>query len=81
MCIRDRPYHLGNIDVLKERTASLYAEDRDKPLRKSHENPYIQSLYSEYLGQPCGKLAHELLHTHYYDRKPTVDTTPANLKK
>lgn len=76
-----QPYHLGNIDVLKERTASLYAEDRDKPLRKSHENPYIQSLYSEYLGQPCGKLAHELLHTHYYDRKPTVDTTPANLKK
>ena len=67
--------------MLKERTASLYAEDRDKPLRKSHENPYIQSLYSEYLGQPCGKLAHELLHTHYYDRKPTVDTTPANLKK
>ena len=76
-----QPLHHGNSDVLYARANALYREDANKPLRKSHENPYIQSLYSEYLGQPCGKLAHELLHTHYYDRKPTVDTTPANLKK
>lgn len=76
-----QPYHLGDIGVLEERTASLYAEDRQKPLRKSHENPYIQSLYREYLGEPCGHRAHELLHTTYTDRKPVVDTTPANPRK
>lgn len=76
-----QPYHLGDIGVLKQRTASLYAEDRGKPLRKSHENPYIQQLYREFLGEPCGHRAHELLHTQYTDRKQVVDTTPANPKK
>lgn len=73
-----QPYHLGDIGILKQRTASLYAEDRDKPLRKSHENPYIRLLYKEFLGEPCGKAAHELLHTHYYDRKTTVETEPSS---
>ena len=37
-------------------------------LRKSHENPDIKKLYAEYLGEPNGHRAHELLHTHYTDR-------------
>lgn len=49
------------------------AEDAAKPLRKSHENPDIQALYEEFLGEPCGPLSHELLHTRYYDRKPVVE--------
>ncbi|WP_368320685.1 iron hydrogenase small subunit, partial [Parabacteroides distasonis] len=36
------------------------------------ENPYIQQLYSEYLGEPCGPKAHKLLHTHYIDRKEVI---------
>ena len=75
-----QPYHRGNISVLKERTASIYGEDVAKPLRKSHENPYIQTLYKEFLGEPCGHLAHELLHTHYYNRKPVVEPCPTNKK-
>ena len=39
-----------------------------KALRKSHENPSIAKLYEEYLGEPNGHKAHELLHTHYYAR-------------
>lgn len=70
-----QPYHRGNAELLKQRTASLYAEDRGKPLRKSHENPDIQKLYKEFLGKPCSYLSHELLHTHYYDRKPVVEST------
>lgn len=73
-----QPYHLGQVEVLRERTASLYAEDREKPLRKSHENPYIAALYRDFLGEPCGHRAHELLHTAYDDRKTVVDTNPAN---
>ena len=57
-----------DIDLRSERAKALYNEDRALPLRKSHENPYIQKLYEEYLGKPCGHKSHELLHTHYQAR-------------
>ena len=68
-----QPYHRGDASLLAMRAAALYGEDADKNLRKSHENPYVQQLYGEFLGEPCGHLAHELLHTSYYDRKPVVE--------
>jgi len=55
-------------DVRTKRLAGLYTEDESKALRKSHENPYIQQLYADYLGKPGGRLSHELLHTHYVPR-------------
>lgn len=64
-----QPYHHGNIDILKKRMEGIYREDEGKTLRKSHENPYIKKLYDEYLGEPYGEKAHELLHTHYVKRK------------
>ncbi len=57
------------IDLKAERAKALYSEDANLPLRKSHENPYVKALYDEYLGEPCGHKAHELLHTHYVARK------------
>ena len=72
---------MGYIRLLQERPESLYAEDAHKPLRKSHENPYIQSLYRDFLGEPCGHLSHELLHTRYYNRKPVVEPCSTNTKK
>ena len=57
-----------DLDPRKVRAAGLYAEDEAKVIRKSHENPDIQKLYAEYLGEPNGHLAHELLHTTYTDR-------------
>ena len=67
-----QPFHRGRMEVLRRRASALYREDANKPLRKSHENPYIQQLYSEYLGEPCGPKAHKLLHTHYIDRKEVI---------
>jgi len=63
-----QPFHHGDVNVIKRRASSLYKEDVDKVRRKSHDNPYIISLYKEYLGEPCGPLSHKLLHTHYLDR-------------
>ena len=68
-----QPFHRGRMEVLRKRAAALYQEDRSKTLRKSHENPYIQALYANYLGEPCGPRAHELLHTHYFDRKEAIN--------
>jgi iron-only hydrogenase group A len=63
-----QPYHHGNIEILKARAAAVYREDEGKKLRKSHENPDIQKLYKEFLGEPCGEKSHHLLHTHYFDK-------------
>ncbi|MDR1393748.1 MAG: [FeFe] hydrogenase, group A [Bifidobacteriaceae bacterium] len=54
--------------IREKRLQAIYRADEAKTLRKSHENPYIQRLYDDYLGQPCGHLAHDLLHTHYTAR-------------
>ncbi|MBR4411652.1 MAG: iron hydrogenase small subunit, partial [Firmicutes bacterium] len=55
-------------DLRAERAKALYSEDAAMTLRKSHENPVIQELYKEFLGEPGGHKAHELLHTHYVKR-------------
>lgn len=70
-----QPFHHGDMDVIKRRASALYKEDVDKVRRKSHENPYIISLYKDYLGEPCGPLSHKLLHTHYSDRRPHLPDT------
>lgn len=63
-----QPLHHGNSDVLYARANALYREDANKPLRKSHDNPYIQKLYEEYLGKPLGEKSEMLLHTHYFNK-------------
>lgn len=63
-----QPQHYGDAGKLKARTKALYEEDRNKPLRKSHQNPYIIKLYEEFLGKPMSEKAHHLLHTHYFNR-------------
>lgn len=55
-------------DVKALRAKALYMEDESSAIRKSHENPYVQTLYKEYFTEPCSHKAHELLHTHYTKR-------------
>jgi len=64
-----QPLHHGNSAIIKARQKAIYSEDRNKALRKSHENPYIIQLYEEFLGAPMSEKAHQLLHTHYFDKK------------
>ncbi|WP_346355446.1 [FeFe] hydrogenase, group A [Azotosporobacter soli] len=51
------------------RTAATYGHDAQLKTRKSHENPAIQQLYKEFLGEPLGHTSHHLLHTTYTDRR------------
>lgn len=55
-------------EVRRRRMQAIHAVDQGLPLRKSHENPAIQLLYREYLGEPLGERSHRLLHTHYVPR-------------
>lgn len=59
----------NNIDLKAVRGATLYEEDKNLPIRKSHENPSLKELYKEFLEKPGSHKAHEILHTHYVARK------------
>lgn len=56
------------INLKQERAKALYTEDANSPIRQSHKNPDMIRLYEEFLGEPGGHKAHELLHTHYHAR-------------
>jgi NADH-quinone oxidoreductase subunit G len=59
-----QPY--GVTDELRmARAKGLYTDDEAQTVRCSHENPYVQQLYKEFLGKPLSEKAHHLLHTKY----------------
>lgn len=62
-------YSLNFEDIKSDRAAGIYAIDKSMKLRKSHNNPTIKALYKDYLGEPNGHRAHEVLHTSYTPRK------------
>ena len=59
--------NFGNYREL--RANALYSSDKKMVLRKSHENPYIKTAYTEYFGEPNSHKAHDILHTTYVNRK------------
>lgn len=61
-----QPARIRNwVDLKSLRAAALYQEDKDLPLRKSHENPTLQQIYKEFLKSPGSHVAHQVLHTSY----------------
>ncbi len=60
-----QPYHRGDVSVIHRRMESIYKHDQAKKIRQSHKNPRVLKIYEEFLGEPCGHKAHELLHTSY----------------
>jgi NADH-quinone oxidoreductase subunit G len=63
-----QPYHYASEELLNKRREALYREDRQKMLRCSHENAGVKKLYEEFLGEPYGQKAKDLLHTEYIKR-------------
>lgn len=63
-----QPFIGGDTTIVEKRMKAIYKADVGLPLRKSHQNPAIQKLYKEFLGEPGSHLAHELLHTGYTKR-------------
>ena len=62
-----QPRSCDDIRIKEQRAEGLYKEDRELPVRKSHQNPDIVKLYEEFLEKPNSHKAHELLHTTYSD--------------
>ena len=57
------------VDLRAERAKAIYEEDKNLPIRKSHENPMIKKIYDEFFDEPGSVKAHHILHTQYVDRK------------
>jgi len=57
-----------NTEVREARLKAVYCEDKNLPIRKSHENPAITMIYEKFLQEPNGEKSHHLLHTKYTQR-------------
>ena len=57
------------VDIRSLRAKALYDQDAGQKYRRSHENPVLQTVYKEYLGEPGGHKAHEVLHCSYVPQK------------
>ena len=57
-------------ELIEARAKALYGIDEKNVIRKSHQNPEVQRLYKEFLGEPLSEVSHKYLHTHYKPRLP-----------
>lgn len=58
----------NTVDLRGLRAKALYEEDRNMPIRKSHESPVVKVLYKEFFGSPGSHKAHKILHTTFQKR-------------
>lgn len=63
-----QPFPVDN-EIRMKRMEAIYEEDRNLPIRKSHENPEIVQIYKEFLEEPLSHKSHKLLHTSYVKRE------------
>jgi iron-only hydrogenase group A len=56
-------------EIRLARIQAIYKEDEGKPIRKSHANPEVATIYGEFLKKPLGEKSHHLLHTTYVPRE------------
>jgi NADH-quinone oxidoreductase subunit G len=54
-------------EIRAQRSMGIYSDDEKSSYRCSHQNPFINQVYKEFLGDPNGHKAHELLHTKYVE--------------
>ena len=76
-CIGGGGQPIGTNNAKRQaRIKALYELDKNLPLRKSHENPDIKTIYQEFFGEPLSHKSHELLHTDYAPRAKRYDFSP-----
>jgi formate dehydrogenase major subunit len=56
----------------EQRLDVLYRLDQDSSIRTSQDNPSVQAIYTNWLGEPDSETSHHALHTHYKRRSMRV---------
>ena len=54
-----------SLDYRHNRADSLYNVDKEKTIRRSHDNPRIHQIYEEFLGKPLSDISKKYLHTTF----------------
>lgn len=63
-----QPFIHGDVSIIEKRMKGIHSVDKNKELRLSYKNESIKKIYDEFLGEPYGEKAHELLHTEFVYR-------------
>jgi iron only hydrogenase large subunit-like protein len=70
-CIGGGGQPKGEKDSLEKRQECIYNLDRSLPIRKSHENPTVKTIYERFLGDYGGEKARNLFHVEpVYGERP-----------
>jgi iron-only hydrogenase group A len=56
--------------IRRKRAEGLYVIDKDKKIRKAHENPILKQVYKEYLTNK--RIIHKICHTKYHKKQKEV---------
>lgn len=60
----------AKMETIDARRKALYDIDKEKPIRKAHENPVIKEVYEDMFGCPGSEEARKYLHTTYNKEEP-----------
>jgi NADH-quinone oxidoreductase subunit G len=60
---------MKDASVRAKRQEGIYKIDTMLQMHNSQDNPYLQQLYANVLGEPGSDIAHDLLHTRYRPRR------------
>ena len=55
--------------LLRARSKAIYDMDNGSELHTAHDNPLVQDIYMDFLGEPGGELSRELLYTTFTKRE------------
>ncbi|MCU0575842.1 MAG: [FeFe] hydrogenase, group A [Desulfobacterota bacterium] len=58
-----------------DRLEVLYRLDQSAPIRTSQDNPAVQAIYTNWLGEPDSETSHHVLHTTYRRRSMRLEET------
>jgi formate dehydrogenase major subunit len=62
----------------EHRLKVLYRLDQDAPIRTSQDNPSVQAIYTNWLGEPDSETSHHALHTTYRRRSMRLEEAAAD---
>ncbi|MEE9912828.1 MAG: [FeFe] hydrogenase, group A [Deltaproteobacteria bacterium] len=63
----------------EQRLDVLYRLDQESPIRTSQDNPSVQAIYTNWLGEPDSETSHHALHTTYKRRSMRVQDVKADV--
>jgi len=61
------------ISETADRLDVLYRLDQGSPIRTSQDNPTVQAIYTNWLGEPDSDTSHHALHTTYHRRSMRIE--------